>query len=492
MVDAVPDRALAALLAPDADEPVSPPGDRAMSAPSMDERVQMFLHAMYGEDRDFTVEERAAVRDRILESMAASLAGDENGPDVFAGRRQAPGAAAVARLVASDRLGGALMRLSAAVREVLPFPLTGAGFTGGRRIALATALTLLIVGLGWSAAWWHAARTTETAIAGWMDSEAKSGRAYACGSRIVGGFPFRVDVSCIAPKAAIVAGRTTFLIEAKEVRTAVSVLRPGVLVTNIVGPVSIAEAGRPAAFHADWTAARTVVHAAANSVEQISLVLDAAQFRRVAEPGMAPLFTSDRLELDVRRDLAGAEPVFVITAHVDAGAIPTGGPIASQAFQGDAHAVLYGPEQAAKPISAWVRDWQAAGGHLEIRRARVEQGEAVGSAVGDVRLNAGGRLDGGVRIAAAGPYAQLAESFLQGGPGGAAERERIAQGLVAEGRLHSRALHAAPSANPPVAKSSPPAQGAARPAGSLDVPIRFVDGAVYAGDRLLAVIPPVF
>src|SRR5262249_43005299 len=154
-------------------------------------------------------------------------------------------------------------------------PLTG-------RIALAGALALVILGLAWSVTWWHAAQTAETAIAGLIESEGKSGRAYTCGSRTVGGFPFAVEVSCMEPKATINSGGGTFVVNAKELRTTASILKPGELVTDVVGPVSVAEAGRPASYLGNWTSGRTVVRNASDRPDQLSVVLDGAQFYRVA------------------------------------------------------------------------------------------------------------------------------------------------------------------------------------------------------------------
>jgi hypothetical protein len=150
--------------------------------------------------------------------------------------------------------------------------------------------------------------------------------------------------------------------------------------------------------------------------------------------------------------------------------------------------VLHGPETT---LAHW-RDWQAAGGHLEIQSARLEQGEAVGTAAGDIRLNGAGRIEGNLRTVVVGAYAQLAQSFIRDGAGGAIEREKIAQALpTAMGQIHARSL-GDPQATIPSTPKPPPAQGAWHPAGSLEVPIRFVDGTVYLGARVLAVVPPVF
>src|SRR5665647_1240074 len=49
---------------------------------------------------------------------------------------------------------------------------------------------------GWSWLWHYATGKAETAIDGWREREAKSGRVYTCGSQTIGGYPFRFEVNC--------------------------------------------------------------------------------------------------------------------------------------------------------------------------------------------------------------------------------------------------------------------------------------------------------
>src|SRR3989442_5931077 len=79
MADMNSDRTLMALLELQAD--ASPAQSAGMAQqpeqrgmPALDERVEMFLHAVYGSERSFTAEERAWARDRILTAMAADIA----------------------------------------------------------------------------------------------------------------------------------------------------------------------------------------------------------------------------------------------------------------------------------------------------------------------------------------------------------------------------------------------------------------------------------
>src|SRR5215469_11499930 len=63
------------------------------------------------------------------------------------------------------------------------------------RIFIAPAL-VLIAAIAWSAFWFYAASQVDVQADAWRAREAKSGRAYDCAKRSVGGFPFRLEVHC--------------------------------------------------------------------------------------------------------------------------------------------------------------------------------------------------------------------------------------------------------------------------------------------------------
>src|SRR5690242_20996566 len=66
---------------------------------------------------------------------------------------------------------------------------------GGRRIMVAVIVLFALIG-GWIVLWKFAAGKAEETLNGWRTREAQAGRAYACGTQTVGGFPFRIVVAC--------------------------------------------------------------------------------------------------------------------------------------------------------------------------------------------------------------------------------------------------------------------------------------------------------
>ena len=487
-------KALMAVLAPeDGDnQPVAAGRQGAeQSLPGLDERVNLFLRAMHG-TRTATAKERANARLRILDAMGDDLAGESDGYLAQTSKTAAPRRAATKATAGSSDL---LARFGDVLREALLWPLSIPGFAGQpMRLAVAACATLLVAGGAWTATWFYAARTTETAIATWIDTEAKAGRDYSCGSRSTGGFPLRVEVSCTAPQAMVaMSDQSTFVVNAKSLRTVASVLHPGTLVANISGPISVTSSGQAATFVANWSLAQMIVHGQPASPSQVSVVVDNPEVFRVAQGSDEHVMAGSRLEFNAT---ASAGSIINIAAHAIDVSIPDSGPITSRPFVADVSATLHDVDnRTPQKLSARARDWQSRGGHLEVAEARIQQGEAVASGAGQIRLSDSGGIEGALRVSTVGLYQRLAQSFVRDGQSGARERERLAQSSLGAPRIYTRSL-GAPQSDQPAKDASPrgerPRQQVPPPAGNQELPIRFMDGAVFVGSTGLGKIPPLF
>src|SRR6185503_20843103 len=79
------------------------------------------------------------------------------------------------------------------------------------------------------------------------------------------------------------------------------------------------------------------------------------------------------------------------------------GPYTRDPLDADILAVLHGMKDLRpKPLPVRLREWQAAGGRLEIQSARVAQGDTLGNATGMLALTKRGGLDGALRLNVAG------------------------------------------------------------------------------------------
>ena len=60
-------------------------------------------------------------------------------------------------------------------------------------------VALVVLAVAWSAYWYVASRATDAALDNWFAQERSFGRAWACGERGVGGYPFRIELRCTNP-----------------------------------------------------------------------------------------------------------------------------------------------------------------------------------------------------------------------------------------------------------------------------------------------------
>jgi tetratricopeptide (TPR) repeat protein len=156
MPDTSSDRTLMALLELDLEDSdrTQAEAGQAQRLPSLDERTDMFLHAVHGPKAEFTAEERSAARGRILAAMAADLAEETLGPGP--GRNTA---ASETRRLAADFAGRATAswagirgKLARALLQLVSPP--GEVFAmRAVRMAAVPLLALLVVGSIWTGTW---------------------------------------------------------------------------------------------------------------------------------------------------------------------------------------------------------------------------------------------------------------------------------------------------------------------------------------------------
>jgi hypothetical protein len=494
MTKAASNRVLAALLTPEGDDDHTRPAEEAL--PTLNERVELFLRAVHGSRGEFTDQERTAARARILDAMAADSTGDideaDNRRAVSADERR-PAANMRPDLANARAVGRAQMQsgLIARLLESLLFPLTALAAGPRLRFVTASLAILVIAAVSWSGAWFYSARTAETAIALWMNDEAQSGRDYRCGSQTVGGFPLRIEMRCIEPSVKIASDQSSITADAKEIRAVASVLRPAAWSVEITGPVSISDRNQPI-FLANWTTAHLALSGGPANPDRVSVAFDGAQFYRVAQNSMQPLLTSDRLEAEARLSPTPANGMSVadVSTHIIGGYIAVNVPLPSQPFVADATAVVTNiPDKRPELLSARLHQWRASGGGLEIKSARIQQGDANAVAQGHLGLNGDGRVEGVLRADIAGAYVQFAETIMRD----AAERNRVADSAPSSPQIQTRSI--GEPTGPPRPDNAQPAPPTALSTGgrnSTDLQIRFANGAVYFGTVLIGTLPPFY
>ena len=288
------------------------------------------------------------------------------------------------------------------------------------------AAVMVVLALAWSACWWFAAQRAEATIAAWIEQEARHGRIHTCASRTVSGYPFRIEVRCTQPAMELTGQQPPQVVKAKEAVGLAQVYQPGLIIGEITGPVTIAEAGQPPAWQADWQLAQASLRGVPGRPERLSVVIERLVFDQAGGGSNERVGSADHLELHVRRSSGGTDdkPVVEFAANAT-GAIVRVGPLGNRPIEAEINGALRGvSDLRSRPMPERLREWQTAGGRLELTKLRIKQGDAVAVAAGDVGLTPAGRPDGAFNITMAG-FETLVQGLV-GERGG-----RIQLGLLA-------------------------------------------------------------
>lgn len=269
---------------------------------------------------------------------------------------------------------------------------------------IATPLAVIIVlALGWSAFWFVAASRANSAIAEWREREAQAGRAFTCASQSIGGFPFRLEVQCGDPNVELRNLSPEVILAARSALVAAQVYDPTLLIGEFTGPMLIGEPNKPADLSLSWTAAQTSVRGKPGAPERASIVIDDPEFSRAARATMEPVAAARQLQLHGRVLPAAGAPAVEIALKLRAGAAPALHPLAAQATDADVDVVISGLQDLSlKPLAVHLRALAAAHGQIDLREARIAQGDILAVGSGALTVTPEGLLDGRITMTVVG------------------------------------------------------------------------------------------
>lgn len=368
-----------------------------------------------------------------------------------------------------------------------------------RRWPWAVAALAVIFVVLWAVAWFYASAKVESTIAGWREREAKVGRIYACASQTIGGFPFRIDVRCSDPSAEFRGAQPATALKWKDLHVVANVFSPTRLVGELTGPLMIGEPGRLPNMSANWRSAEILVRGIPIAPESVTLTLDEAKVERVAGGGNESVFTAKSAEFSGRmiEGSAASNPVIGFVLKLAGATAPSVHPAAGAPFDADATSVLRGLKDfGPKTWAERFREIQTAGGRLEVTNARVQQGEIIAVATGQLGLTPRGRLDGELRMVVAnfekllpalGLDRMMEQATAPGGQFGAAinSLDRLMPGLGNIARQN-----AGPAVIAGLGLMGQPTELEGKRA--VAIPVRFAEGMVTMGPIPIGPTPPLF
>ena len=373
---------------------------------------------------------------------------------------------------------------------------------------------LVVAAAAWSAFWFYAASEVGVRADAWRAQEAKSGRIYDCGNRSVAGYPFRLEVRCDDASVSLVSqtagAPSAFTARLGEILVVAQIYQPKLLIAEFKAPATIADRGQAPSMKVNWTSGRSSVAGLPDVPQRASIVFENPSIERINGPVQTPLAKAGHVELHGRLADGSPQdpPVIETVLQIAGGSVQEVHPLLAAPFDADVQTRLSGLKDfSPKPWPERFREIQAAGGHVEIVRSRIQQGDLIAIAAGTLGLSAAGRLDGELQMTVAGlekviPALGIEKMLEEGVP--QATLDRLAPGVKSQdlNNLFGALDRAIPGLGKVVKQNAN--VGVAAGINSLGkeaelegrkaraFPLRFVDGAVFFGPLKVAQLPPLF
>ena len=356
-------------------------------------------------------------------------------------------------------------------------------------------LFLALVG-GWSYLWYYATGKAEVAIDRWRAREAKAGRIYTCGSQSIGGYPFRIELTCDKAAAVFRGNQPPVEIKTSSILVAAQLYQPTLLISDFYGPLTIADLGHAPNIIVNWKLAQSSVRGTPSAPERISLVFDQPVVERINGNNRQSVLIAQHIEVHGR--LAGGsvtnKPIIETVLRLRAAAAPELHPAAAMPIDADITTLLRGLNDfSPKPWSARFRELQAVDGRVDITQARVQQGDTIAVGDGTLSLNTSGRLQGQLRVTVANIEPFLAAVGTPQVVKNSPDMDRLSGALdrLLPG-LGNVARQQATSSNLSLGINLLGEQTTLEGKRAVTLPLRFDDGSVFLGPIWIGNTPAMF
>ena len=356
-------------------------------------------------------------------------------------------------------------------------------------------LFLALVG-GWSYLWYYATGKAEVAIDRWRAREAKAGRIYTCGSQSIGGYPFRIELTCDKAAAVFRGNQPPVEIKTSSILVAAQLYQPTLLISDFYGPLTIADLGHAPNIIVNWKLAQSSVRGTPSAPERISLVFDQPVVERINGNNRQSVLKAQHIEVHGR--LAGGsvtnKPIIETVLRLRAAAAPELHPAAAMPIDADITTLLRGLNDfSPKPWSARFRELQAVDGRVDITQARVQQGDTIAVGDGTLSLNTSGRLQGQLRVTVANIEPFLAAVGTPQVVKNSSDMDRLSGALdrLLPG-LGNVARQQATSSNLSLGINLLGEQTTLEGKRAVTLPLRFEDGSVFLGPIWIGNTPAMF
>jgi hypothetical protein len=364
----------------------------------------------------------------------------------------------------------------------------------GRRYTILVFAVLAVIA-GWTGFWKFAADKAQQTIDGWRAREAKAGRIYNCGSQDVGGFPFRIEVTCDQASAIFRTNEPPLELKADRLLVVAQVYQPGLIISEFHGPLTVGQPGKEPEILVSWKLAQSSIRGTPAAPQRASLVFDDPVVDRMNGASRENLARARHVEVHGRiaEGSVTDKPVIEVAVQLGQASAPALHRAAVPPIDASVTALLRGLHDfSPKPWPARFREIQAADGRIDITNVRIQQGDIVAVGAGTLSINRDGRLEGQLRITMAGLEQFLtaigAQQRIQTSPNMdklAGALDRLAPGLGDVARQQA-------GANLSAGISMLGEQAMLEGKRAVTLPLRFTDGAAFLGPVPIGNTPALF
>lgn len=258
-----------------------------------------------------------------------------------------------------------------------------------------------LAAIAWTAAWFVISARTGEALDAWVGAEAIAGRKWTCADRSVGGYPFRIEVSC----ATLSLERGDLKATLGRVLSVAQVYQPRHVITEVGGPLRASD-GR-LTVEGRWSLLQASVQTTPNAFQRLSVVMDGPAFRVAGLTPVELALASQRFEAHIRPDPARAETdgAYDVALSAAKAVVPSldewiggGEPsdIAAEATVTQARGI------SGRPLVEEVERWRRANGSVVLGRLSVDKGARRLEARGELGLDELHRVRGRLDASASG------------------------------------------------------------------------------------------
>jgi hypothetical protein len=263
---------------------------------------------------------------------------------------------------------------------------------------------VIVLAIGWSIFWYISATITGREIGAWIKREAEDGRNWTCPERRVGGYPFRIEISCKNPSFSGPAAGIPVAGKLGGIRLVAQIYNPKLIVGEADGPFGLTLPQEGSQTNVNWKLLQISVRGAPDALQRASLVADEIAFNATVANGRAFGGRADNLQVHLRR---GAEEQhaydFAITSTNTTStdldnATGINAPATLQAYGTVTQADSIG----GGTIPQLLERWRAAGGSLVLGNAAIVKGSLNAQGIGTLRIDGTHRPDGRIDLTASG------------------------------------------------------------------------------------------